>query len=251
MKKVCLMDMDGTLTQPRKKMQKQTLKELIKLKDKFEFGIVSGSDFNYISEQCEELLRSEDIEIDIFPCNGTKKYVKTNLNWNCEFSVDMKEKIGKERFHKIMFCLINLQSSLYRYAYCKEIPLNGTFIQYRDSMINWCIPGRGSLEKDREAFKSLDKKHNLRKIMLEKLQSSNFGFEYLDFALGGSTSIDIYPKGWDKTFCLQHFDKSRQIYFIGDKCSPEGNDFHIFEALKPNSFEVKNPQQTIKILNEI
>ena len=72
MKKVCLMDMDGTLTSPRKKMKKRTLEDLIKLKDKFDFGIVSGSDFGYINEQCEDLLRSEKIDVEIFPCNGTK-----------------------------------------------------------------------------------------------------------------------------------------------------------------------------------
>ena len=32
MKKICLMDMDGTLTLPRKKMENNTLKELVNLK---------------------------------------------------------------------------------------------------------------------------------------------------------------------------------------------------------------------------
>ena len=249
MKKICLMDMDGTLTLPRKKMENNTLKELVNLKNKFKFGIVSGSDFDYIQEQCGELLNSSELELEIFPCNGTKKYIKENGIWRCSFSVDMKKEIGDENFHEIMFCLINLQSSLYRYAYNKLIPLNGTFIQYRDSMINWCIPGRGSKDRDRELFKELDEKYSLRKSMIEKLRSSNF--DYLNFALGGSTSIDIYPNGWNKTFCLQHLNEKENIFFIGDKCKEGGNDFHIFESLKPNSFEVKNPQETIKILNEI
>jgi len=248
-KKICLMDMDGTLTLPRKSMKKNTLKSLLELKDKFKFGIVSGSDFDYIKEQCSDFLKNEVFDLQIFPCNGTKKYIKKNGIWVCDFSVDMKKEIGESNFRKLMFCLLNLQSSLYKNAYSEEIPLNGTFIQYRGSMINWCIPGRGSKDKGREEFKTLDKKYNLRKLMIEKLKSNDFN--YLNFALGGSTSIDIYPKGWDKTFCLRHFSEKENIYFIGDKCSFGGNDFHIFEELKPNSFEVKNPQETIRILNKI
>ena len=57
------MDMDGTLTLPRKKMKRSTLKEIVKLKDKFRFGIVSGSDFDYIEEQCKELLSSDGLEL--------------------------------------------------------------------------------------------------------------------------------------------------------------------------------------------
>ena len=41
----------------------------------------------------------------------------------------------------------------------------------------------------------------------------------LDFAIGGQISIDIFPRGWDKTFCLQFVEKDgfETIHFFGDK----------------------------------
>lgn len=39
---------------------------------------------------------------------------------------------------------------------------------------------------------------------------------------GGQISIDIFPKGWDKRYCLGHVEKDGYdtIYFFGDKTMP-------------------------------
>ena len=41
----------------------------------------------------------------------------------------------------------------------------------------------------------------------------------LEFAIGGQISIDVYPTGWDKRFCLQFLQKDniQTIHFFGDK----------------------------------
>jgi hypothetical protein len=43
--------------------------------------------------------------------------------------------------------------------------------------------------------------------------------------------------------------------FFGDKCSLGGNDYHLYTLLKDGkdtqSYEVKNPKNTIKIINSI
>ena len=53
------------------------------------------------------------------------------------------------------------------------------------------------------------------KLALQK-EFANSG---LDFAIGGQISIDIFPRGWDKTFCLQFVEKDgfETIHFFGDK----------------------------------
>ncbi len=52
------------------------------------------------------------------------------------------------------------------------------------------------------------------KVLQEKF--ADYG---LTFSIGGQISFDIFPNGWDKTFCLRHvadegFD---EIHFFGDK----------------------------------
>ena len=41
----------------------------------------------------------------------------------------------------------------------------------------------------------------------------------LRYVIGGQISIDVFPEGWDKTFCLSLVDLTqfKQIHFFGDK----------------------------------
>ena len=54
---------------------------------------------------------------------------------------------------------------------------------------------------------------------------------------------------------MTNFNQEDDIWFIGDKCSHHGNDKEIYEAIKERdpskSFETKNPEQTIKIINTL
>jgi hypothetical protein len=41
----------------------------------------------------------------------------------------------------------------------------------------------------------------------------------LKFSIGGQISFDVFPVGWDKTYCLKHVqnEEYKQIHFFGDK----------------------------------
>ena len=70
--------------------------------------------------------------------------------------------------------------------------------------------------------------------------------------LGGDTSFDIYPEGWDKTYCLKHLENYNKIYFIGDRCGAGGNDKELYDKLQPsNSFATKDPKNTIQIVENL
>jgi phosphomannomutase len=87
---------------------------------------------------------------------------------------------------------------------------------------------------------------------LEQLKEEfrNINLE-LEIKLGGETSFDLYPKGWDKTYALKHFPENN-VWFIGDKCYEGGNDEEIYKALLPNNaFSVSSPSQTYEIINGI
>ena len=70
--------------------------------------------------------------------------------------------------------------------------------------------------------------------------------------LGGNTSFDIYPVGWDKTFALSHFNPSEwDFWFVGDRCGIDGNDYEIFTRLKNSgqAFETSSPAETVDIID--
>lgn len=60
--------------------------------------------------------------------------------------------------------------------------------------------------------------HHVRVKFIEALKKE-FPSAGLDFAIGGQISIDVFPVGWDKRFCLQFLeaDNIKTIHFFGDK----------------------------------
>ena len=51
----------------------------------------------------------------------------------------------------------------------------------------------------------------------------------MTFSIRDQISIDIFPKGWDKTYCLQFIENIyNKIYLFGDRTQPGGSDHEIF-----------------------
>ena len=210
-----LFDVDGTLTEARRPIEKATLKALRELSRYAEIGFLTGSGLEYIKEQLWPALADPIIRQDL------------------------------------MTALCMLQSQIVEEN--GDLPLTGNFIQNRGSMINWCPIGRNALQEDRDVFKALDKLYGIRKKYLQKLKDYiSAGKMDITVKLGGDTSFDIFPNGWDKTFALNHFEGSSWVFwFVGDRCSPTGNDYEIFSALKDTgrAFEVGSPEETVEIID--
>jgi len=120
-------------------------------------------------------------------------------------------------------------------------------------MINWCPIGRSANQKQRAFFEKIDNEDNLRGTYIKKLKND---IEKNDIGvtvkLGGDTSFDIYPTGWDKTFALRHFDNPDwNFWFVGDRCYPNGNDYEIFTHLAHTgrAFETSGPAETLEIID--
>jgi phosphomannomutase len=70
---------------------------------------------------------------------------------------------------------------------------------------------------------------------------------------GGQISFDVFPKGWDKTYCLQHLEKDKfeEIHFFGDKTDPGGNDHQIFTDPRTIGHKVTSPVDTVRQLRQL
>ena len=254
-KRIVLFDMDGTLTEPRKSFDNSLINPLIMLSNKADIGIVTGSDIDYLREQLDMLLKSVIIrsKLHLLPCNGTKYYPPPSLpsmDFEISSQVNMKDVLGKSIFKQIMISLIEQQASIDLYG----IPLTGHFISYRGSMINWCPIGRNATEEDRKKFIDYDltSSPTYRERVLERLYrkfQSRGVINELTIKLGGSTSFDIYPKGWNKTYCLNHFP-NWETWFVGDKCDANGNDKEIYDLLakETKAFKTESTNNTKLII---
>ena len=71
--------------------------------------------------------------------------------------------------------------------------------------------------------------------------------------MGGQISIDVFPKGWDKTYCLQSVEQDGydEIHFFGDKTSEGGNDYEIFSDSRTIGHTVTGPDDTMAQIKQV
>jgi len=134
-----------------------------------------------------------------------------------------------------------------------DIPIKrGTFVEFRNGMINVSPIGRNATIQERLDFTAYDDVHKVRENFVKAMRDefSSFG---LTFAIGGQISFDVFPNGWDKTYALQHVENEGfdEIHFFGDKTFPGGNDYEIFTDRRTIGHAVANPEETLKTLKEL
>ncbi len=107
-------------------------------------------------------------------------------------------------------------------------------------------------QSERDQFEAFDLQHNIRKEFRAAL-IKEFPDSGLTFSLGGQISIDVYPEGWDKRFCLRYVEKEgfREIHFFGDRTEEGGNDQHIFEDPRTIGHAVTSPEDTVVQLKKL
>ena len=255
--KIILFDMDGTLTYPRKPFDQALTPSLINLAQYADIGIVTGSDLDYVEQQLQFLLNHKQLrtKLHLLPCNGTK-YYKPPRDIHSDFQlvseVSMKDNLDHRVFKSLMVSLIEAQSSIDLH----HLPLTGHFISYRGSMINWCPIGRNANDEQRKFFVHYDTAYErtYRQQLKEQLERSlrhKGVLKHITIKFGGSTSFDIYPNGWDKRYCLTHFN-DREAWFVGDRCEEGGNDQELYELLfvEGRSFKTEDTNQTGLIIDE-
>ena len=254
-KTIVLFDMDGTLTKPREIFDKGLLPVLRRLASVTEIGIVSGSDYGYIREQMGDVIQKSEVryKMHLLPCNGTKHYTppkNNSSNYELAYEKNMKDEIGVDKYNELIKILLVRQVRFSHALPC----FSGTFIDYRGSMINWCPIGRSSEPSERRAFVDVDTSYSPSLRERERtalLMNDSFNSLDIELKLGGDTSFDIYPSGWDKTYCLKHFP-GYKVWFVGDRCTEGGNDKELFDLLftEGRSFHTSGPEHTREIIEE-
>jgi phosphomannomutase len=235
-----LFDVDGTLTPSRAKMQDDIREMLYDLRNTAYIAFVGGSDLVKQKEQVgEDCLRLFDFG---FPENGVSFYMGEQLV-SQEKIIDFMGEVLYKDF--VNFCL--------EYLSKVDIPVKrGTFIEYRNSMINISPIGRNCSREERKEFKEYDKVHRIREAMVMEL-TNRFSKYEMHFSIGGEISIDCFPKGWDKTYCIRHIHSRgiKDIYFFGDMTMEGGNDYEIYIDYRVKGIQVKNPEDTITKVHEV
>ena len=85
-------------------------------------------------------------------------------------------------------------------------------------MMNVSPIGRNCSKDERNEFEEYDRTAGVRQAFVERLRQE-FADLNLKFSIGGQISFDVFPQGWDKSFCLKFVENRYDvIHFWGDKC---------------------------------
>mmetsp|Transcript_77449 Transcript_77449/g.140846 ORF Transcript_77449/g.140846 Transcript_77449/m.140846 type:complete len:302 (+) Transcript_77449:27-932(+) len=238
---IALFDVDGTLTEPRKVVSAETLTYLAQLREKISIGVVGGSD---LVKQKEQLGDSPSMFDYAFAENGLMAF-KDGAQIG---QTSLKDHLGEDNLKRVINWVL-------RYFADLDIPVKrGTFVEFRSGMLNVSPIGRNCSREERNDFEKFDLANNIRKTMVEKMKVE-FEDLKLTYSIGGQISFDVFPQGWDKTYCLRYLPEADfdEVHFFGDKTFEGGNDYEIYSCERTIGHAIAdaNPLTTLKELEKL
>jgi len=236
--KIILFDVDNTLTPSGKNITKEmteVIAKLSKLQDT-ELGVVGGGTSQKISNQ---LLESIKYFKYIFAECGSIVYIDGILH---------KEK------NILDYCDRNILNEMIRLSMIEisklDILFSGCQIDFRRGLVSISPPGFQASDIERNIFIGLDSKIDFRNCLIDKLKKIDV-CDIFDINLGGEVSISILPRKLNKSQVIEYLIEYDHIYFFGDKCEPNGNDYPLYSNKLVDGYSVKNYHHTIDIINNL
>jgi phosphomannomutase len=236
-KKLIAFDIDQTLTKSRSLIDSEMADIIRKLLTTKKVGIISGESFLDIKKQIlDEIGFNNDFNknLVILPTNGGSLWIFDG-SWK-EISSHLLTLEEKEEIIKAIKEVDQEDLEL------RDNVSQGREIQDRESQITYAALGVDA---------PVDQKHNWdpdfkkRIALQDKLMKKLPKFEV---KIGGSTSIDITPKGMDKAYAMTKLlnylslNKEDAIFF-GDAVYEHGNDYPVF-LMGVETIKVADPEDT-------
>ena len=242
MNNIYIFDVDGTLTPSRQPMTDEFREYFTQWTKKNFFFLVSGSDIDKLREQLSEEILGR--AMGVFCCAGNKLYLNGELHSENKF--EPPEQLIEFLEHKL--------------EVAQFLPRAGNHIENRGAMLNFSVIGRDCNLNQRQMYFDYDNKNGERIRIAKKIREM---FPYLDASIGGQISIDIYPKGNDKSQILSVIEKilaggmsggwkAVTYTFIGDRMEEGGNDYPLAQLMETRDdcrvFSTEDDNDTWRIL---
>ena len=206
---VFIFDIDGTLTAPRQKIDGKFSNFFTSFCEKNTVFLATGSDYKKVIEQVTPNVMSA-VE-GTFTCMGNELWVAGEVVYAKTLKVPTE-------------VITWLYQQLYESGY-PEIKRGSSHFEYRTGMLNFSIVGRDCSDDEREDYFQYDLKSKERELISQWV---NERWPDITAVIGGQISIDIAPKGNDKSQVLPYIQSehpNQHYCFIGDRTMPGGNDY--------------------------
>lgn len=227
-----LFDIDNTLTPPRQKIDPSFSTFFLDWMRNRDVYLVTGSNERKISEQLPHSVLSRCV--GIFSNMGNKLTIDDKLIY---------ENLWRPKLELLKHLSEQRENSPYSNK-------KADWWEARIGMMNYTTAGRSSTTHERDLYEEWDAENGERRRIASKLMGK---FPELEAKLGGQISIDVQPKGHNKSLASKWIrkNKTKDMVFFGDKCFEGGNDYDVKVDVLENGgkvFEVGDYKNTFSIL---
>jgi len=235
--KLLLFDLDGTLVKSTLKIERNMLDRLYKLKENYKICLVSGGTYEKMLNQINK--ENECLFDYIFSESGVITYKNKELIHTNNIKNVLTEYLLQEIINFVLIYIANLDLPYKR----------GNFINFRKGSLYISPIGGDCSMEERTFFSEFDKINKIREKMV-KILKKNFESYNIDIMIGGQIGLVIHPKGWDKTYVFKiiNIEEYDEIFFFGDRCEPNGNDYPLYSHPKIKGYHVKDENHTLSLL---
>ena len=247
-KKVVAFDLDGTLAGSKLPLMPEMARLLCGLASKVKVIIISGGSFSQFKNQVLPGLvaaapKSGGIlgNIILMPTCGSQcfDYGETSGGWELSYLEPFPEKL-KIR----VLAALNEVISSGRHDIPEKV--YGDHIEDRQTQITLSALGQRAPIEEKAIW---DPDSLKRQKIKEELELK---VPEVQILIGGTTSVDILPKGFDKATGLKKFLKKvdlqiSDMLFVGDAVFPGGNDYSPLEA-GIESIKISDPEETARLI---
>lgn len=248
-KKIVAFDLDGTLAESKRPITHDMALLIEDLAKQKIVAIISGGTFKQFNTQFLPAFKKEGFSEEfvknliLLPTSGSQRYEYNleNKEWKITDIELFSEKI-KEKAKKVLNEII--ESGLY------GIPKDpiGDYIEDRVTQLSISALGQEAPIEQKKLWDPDQKKRQKIKLVLDKELPET------SIIIGGTTTLDILPKGFDKAKGLKRLlskmDMSiTDMIFVGDAIFPGGNDYSAYEA-GIESLKVTGPNETAEIIKK-
>jgi hypothetical protein len=242
MKKLIVLDLDGTIAESKSSLDDEMSALLRDLLSIVKVSVISGGDWPQFEKQL--LFNLSDganlKNLSLLPTCGTKFY-RYKLGWEKLYSEDFTDR-EKEKV------ISSLQKAI-RLSDFNVGMVSGELIEDRGSQITFSALGQQAPLDEKKKWDPDFAKRRQMKALLDNL------IPEFSVRLGGTTSIDVTRQGIDKGYGI---GKLRDILgvaisemiFVGDALFPGGNDYPAKQA-GAVSIQVRDPNETKRVIEAI
>jgi phosphomannomutase len=242
MKELIVFDLDGTLALSKSALDDEMTGLFRRLLAIVKVAIISGGDFPQFRMQVIEHLPAGTnfANLSILPTDGTKFFTYDGT-WHTLYSEDLSD----DQKRKIIDAI---QQAVAQSGFEPKEHW-GERIEDRGTQITYSALGQ---QAPLDAKEKWDPDFAKRKQIAAILDTTLPDF---DVHLGGTTSIDVTPRGIDKAYGIRKLRDLLhvpidQMLFIGDAIFPGGNDYPAQQA-GVDSIRVRDPEETKHVVEAI